>query len=138
MMCVLGLVLLVLLLLGLALQDGKLKRITVNLRCRSLLDRRTGKCKGTPMTMPTWKERAERARQEGYLPGNGWERMLERSLRRTRPNLVAELEQSQSLPEYLQVMTHNAMNLAERLEDQGAPPEVAREMAMQQLLNLPD
>src|SRR5262245_18881526 len=69
-------------------------------------DRRTGKCKGTPMTLPTWKERAARARQEGYLPGGGWERMLERNLRRTRPNLVAELEQEQSLAEYLPVMTH--------------------------------
>src|SRR5262245_37988625 len=96
-----------------------------------IVDRRTPKCKGTPMTLPTWKARAERARQEGYLAGNSWERMLERSLRRTRPSLVAELEQSHELPEYLQVMTHRAMSLAESLEDQGTPPEVARELAMQ-------
>jgi hypothetical protein len=84
----------------------------------------------------SWPERAAEARAAGDLPGNGWELMPRRSLERTRPELLADL--APEVKAYLEVRTASAMDLAERLEDQGTSPEVARELAMAQLLGSSD
>lgn len=83
--------------------------------------------------MATWQELA--AALVDYHPGNQWERMLERHLRQFFPELVSEL--ASNLPAYLSVQTASAMDLAERLEDQGTPPDAARELALSQLLPTP-
>jgi hypothetical protein len=82
--------------------------------------------------MQTWAQRAAEAVKAGYLPGNSWEGMLRRSLERTRPELVKEL--GSELKAYLQVQVASALDLLERLESQGTPPEAAREAALKQLL----
>jgi hypothetical protein len=82
--------------------------------------------------MRTWKEQAAEAVKAGYMPKNHWERMLERHLRRLFPQLVQEL--GDDLEAYLVVMTYDAMNLANRLEDEGTDPHTARELALEQLL----
>lgn len=82
--------------------------------------------------MANWKRLAEEEKAAGYLPGNAWEMDFRASLESRRPELAREL--GADLEAYCQVQTANAMNLAEKLEDQGTPPMVARELAMQQLM----
>ena len=84
-----------------------------------------------------WKALAAEALKQGYLKNNPWERMLRRHLLRLFPELVEELQQERSLEAYLQAQTYDAMCYAERLEDQGTPPEVARELALERLLPRP-
>lgn len=78
--------------------------------------------------MATWTQLAAQI-PDGYLPGNSWERMLQKNL---DPVLVKEL--GTELQAYLQVQTNNAMELAERMEEQGTPPELARSTALASLL----
>lgn len=81
-----------------------------------------------------WAQQAQAilAKGEGYQKGNQWEGMLRRSLQRTNPQLVKEL--GNDLDNYLIVRTWGAMDLANRLEDQGTPPETARSLAINELL----
>src|SRR5262245_35618249 len=65
----------------------------------------------------TWTQRARLAREQGYLPGNPWERLLRRTIERTRPYLLRQL--GPEAESYLQVRVAGAMELAERLEDRG-------------------
>lgn len=81
-----------------------------------------------------WQNQANEAIKNGYQPGNSWETLLRNSLMADRPELAKEM--GNDLEAYLQVMTNNAMEFEETLLDQGTPPELARELTMQQLLNL--
>lgn len=85
--------------------------------------------------MSYWKQRAEEAKQAGYQPGNAWEKQLAKHLQDLFPEKFKELKGD--LEAYLQVMTASAMQRAADLEDQGTSPEVARELAMQELLQPP-
>ncbi len=80
----------------------------------------------------TWKRWAAEAVKSGYQVGNLWEREFRRHLERHRPDLAKEL--GKELEAYCQVMTARAMASAEKLEDQGTPPQMARELARQELL----
>lgn len=80
----------------------------------------------------TLKEMAAAAVKAGYQPGNSWEHLLLRSLKRSQPELVREL--GPNLQYHLQVEVHDAMELASRLEGQGTDPHTAKELAMHQLL----
>lgn len=86
--------------------------------------------------MSQWQRMAAEAIENGYQPGNSWERSLKRHLERLFPELVKEL--GSDLESYLQVQTHDAMDLATRLEDEGTPPQMARELAMQRLYPTPE
>lgn len=88
-----------------------------------------------PTNKSDWKARAAQAKKEGYLPGNPWEKMLQRHLERLFPLLVKEL--GPDLKPYCQTMTSEAMDLADKLENQGTDPETARELAMDRLLPKP-
>lgn len=87
-------------------------------------------------TKTNWQQAAETALQEGYRPGNAWERMLDRHVQRFLPELRAEL--AQDYQAYLQVTTHGAKELYHRLLDEGSDPMAARELAMAQLLPVPE
>ena len=87
--------------------------------------------------LKTWGQRARQAVQEGYRPGNPWEKSLQRHLEQNFLDQVRELRRSGELKAYLQVMTWAAMQLAESLEERGTPPDVARELALDQLLPTP-
>lgn len=83
----------------------------------------------------TWRERAEQAIEAGYVPGNNWQRMLERHLRRCFPALVGEL--GSDLESYLIVQTFNAIEMACDLEDAGMDTATAEELVMAELLKRP-
>ena len=85
--------------------------------------------------MKTWRQKADEAVNQGYMPGNAWERELGRHLESLFPQLVKEL--GKDLEAYCQVQTWEAMELADRLENQGTPPDVARDLAREQLLPRP-
>lgn len=87
--------------------------------------------------MTNWKQRAAEAVQQNYQPGNAWEAMLSRHLTRCFPELVKDLEKTNDLQAYLRTMTFDAMLLAEKLEDEGAPISSAEEIALAQLLQKP-
>lgn len=80
----------------------------------------------------TWQELADEAIKAGYVPGNHWETLLRRSLLRGRPALAKEL--GEELGPYLAVQAHRALEQYHRLTEQGTHPEVARELALAELL----
>jgi hypothetical protein len=80
-----------------------------------------------------WQESAEKARDEGYTPGGAWENLLRKSLQRSRPALVEEL--GDDLENYIQTQTARALEMyVTMVSDQGMNAEVARELAMDELL----
>lgn len=78
-----------------------------------------------------WKALAAKAVEEGYFPGS-WEGMLRKSIERANPALVKEL--GADFPAYLIVCTARARDLNETLLEQGTPPQDARNLALQDLL----
>lgn len=81
-----------------------------------------------------WRTLASQALKEGYQQGNPWERQLSKHLRRLFPALVLELNSTNDLKPYLIVKTSQALDLLETLESQGADPETAKELALDELL----
>ena len=77
-----------------------------------------------------WTERAEAARQAGYIAGE-WEHLLRCSLQRARPELVEEL--AEDLDAYIVVQVDRVQRLYASLTAEGTPPDVARELAMSEL-----
>jgi hypothetical protein len=82
--------------------------------------------------MSFWKTRAEELIRRGYQPGNQWEKELGRSLKAGRPEFVAEL--GGELNHYLQVMSSQAMEMFNRMVQQGTPPDVAKEVVREEFL----
>jgi hypothetical protein len=80
-----------------------------------------------------WKEAADRARRLGYVVGT-WQALLERSLERSRPEVLAQLKQDGHLADFLMAEAASALDLQSKLEEDGTPPETARELALDQLL----
>jgi hypothetical protein len=85
--------------------------------------------------MRTWAERAAEAKEEGYDSGGRLEFVLERHLKANFPEKVVEL--GGDLKSYLETMVWDAMMLWERLEDEGTPLQMAKELAMEHLLPKP-
>lgn len=83
----------------------------------------------------TWKEKATAARKAGYTPKGNWERTLRKHLNLCFPALVKEL--GPELDDYLQATVWEAMEAEERLLDKGTDPQVARELVMADLLQVP-
>ncbi|HEV3440621.1 MAG TPA: hypothetical protein VG122_24915 [Gemmata sp.] len=80
-----------------------------------------------------WKEAAEKAKADNYQPGNAWESILRKSLQRSKPELVQEL--GPDLENYLITKTARAQEMYRTMTcDQGMPADVAKELAMAELL----
>ena len=88
------------------------------------------------MAIRTWKELAQAARTEGYVPGP-WQALLRSHLMRLFPELVTELRSKGDLESYLQVKTWSALDYQETMIEQGTPPDLARSEALEQLLPRP-
>ena len=89
----------------------------------------------TATLQTNWKAKAKEAIQAGYQAGNPWERMLEGQMNRCCPQLVRDL--GSDLQPYLQVRTSDAMDQEELMLDQGTDPQIARELALTALLEVP-
>lgn len=87
--------------------------------------------------MRTWKQRAREAVKAGYQTGNPWERQLLRHLKRNFPFLTSELEATGEMLAYCQVQTAGVMDLMDTMLDQGMKPDAVRELAMEQLFQVP-
>jgi hypothetical protein len=86
-------------------------------------------------TRTNWQKAAKQAIANGYQPGNAWESLLRKSLERSRPELIQAL--GKELEHYLQAKTARAQEMYETMvSDQGMPGEVARELAMNELLEV--
>jgi hypothetical protein len=86
-------------------------------------------------TKTNWQRVAKQAIANGYQPGNAWETILRKSLERNRPELVKQL--GNNLEHYLQAKTSRAQEMYETMvSEQGMPGEVARELAMNELLEV--
>lgn len=84
-----------------------------------------------------WKKPAAAARADGYVKGNSWEKMLREHLRTNRQNLMKELMESQELEDYVTVKTYRALQSYQRLISQGTPPDMAEELAREELFPEP-
>ncbi len=83
--------------------------------------------------MLTWRERAAKAIEDGYLPGNNWEDMLLKHLRANEPAKVKQLEEAGDLEAYVTTLVADAVEMNQRLRDDGTPPETAHELALEHL-----
>ncbi len=81
--------------------------------------------------MVNWKQLAEEAMAEGFLPGRT-KHLLDDYLQKNKPELVKEL--GADYQDYLTVRAVRALKMQETLEDQGTEPETARELAQAELL----
>jgi hypothetical protein len=88
------------------------------------------------MASGKWKEWAKEALANGAKPGRPWERLLDRTLRRNRPELVKQLEDQGDYQSYLLVRTDRAIEMFLKLEEEGTDPHTARELALNDLLEL--
>jgi hypothetical protein len=87
--------------------------------------------------MNDWKRWAKDLMDKGHQRNVQWEIMLKNHLRRCFPDLLAELQAERIVAPYLIVKTASAMELANRLMDQGTPPDTARSLALEELLPVP-
>lgn len=83
-----------------------------------------------------WKQRAKEVIAAGYVPGGEWENLLRNSMKRARRKLVKEL--GDEFEAYLQVQTARALDQYRMMTEQGTPPDIARELALSELLGTGD
>jgi len=82
-----------------------------------------------------WQTRSDELVKLGFPRGRPWESQLKTHLEGNFPQLVKEL--GKSLPAYLHTRASEASEMYETLTEQGTPPEVARELALKDLLPEP-
>ena len=85
-----------------------------------------------------WKGWAAEAMEQGYLPGNEWEKMLERHMKANLPDVTREFQEEGEFQEFLTARTWAAMQMQESLVADGTPFETARELALKDLFPEPD
>lgn len=84
-----------------------------------------------------WKSAANEAIKQGYPKGNPWERAFHKHLLQNSPALAQEFQAERCLEAFLVVRTSEAMDRANQLEAQGTDPQIARELALAELLEAP-